>query len=168
MKTKKTASWAALAKRLSVSRRSLLNWRRHPGAPSTPDFAAWEEFVLENSLGIAPNKLSPARAKLLEENLRKKNRLLDLQIAAQENKLVSVEAINDFLHKVAFTQKTVFYAMLENDLPPRLAGKTAPEMSIIGRETADRLCEIFSTELDQWLSMLPPVKPKPAKPGTAG
>jgi hypothetical protein len=166
MKIKKTASWAALAKRLSISRRALFDWRKHPGAPSTPDLAEWEEYVEENSLGIAPNKLSPARAKLLEENLRKKNHLLDLEIAKQENRMIDAAAVNDFLHKVAFTQKTVFYSMLEGELPPRLVGKDQAEMSIIGRETADKLCDIFSTELDQWLSQLP--TPKTAKPGAAG
>ena len=166
MKTKKQTSWSELAERLKVNRRTLSRWKHLPGAPSTPDPEKWEEYVEENSLGIAPNKLSPARAKLLEENLRKKNHLLDLQIAEKENRMIDAAAVNDFLHKVAFTQKTVFYAMLEGELPPRLVGKDQAEMSVAGREMADRLCEIFSQELDQWISMLP--TPKPAKPGAAG
>jgi hypothetical protein len=166
MKQRKITSWVGLARHIGVGRRSLLDWRKRPGAPAEPDLAAWEEFIQDCGLGIASTRLSPEREKLLQENLRKKNHLLALQIAEKENRMVSTEAINEFLGRVATTQRAVFYGMLENDLPPRLAGKTAPEMSIIGRQTADKLCDIFSTELDQWLSMLPPVKP--AKPGAAG
>ena len=166
MKQHKITSWAALAKRLSVSRRSLLDWRRKPGAPPTPDVEAWEEFVEANSLGIASTRLSPEREKLMCQMLRAKTHGIELQNAERENRMIEVSAINEFLLHVGTLLKTVWYRELENDLPPRLAGKTAPEMSIIGRETADRLCDIFSTELDQWISMLPP--PKTAKPGTAG
>jgi hypothetical protein len=166
MKTKKQAGWGALARGLEVSRRSLLNWRRLPGAPETPDLKPWRTFVEENSLGIAPNRITPARARLMEENLSKRNHLLDLEIAKQENRMIEAAAVNEFLGRVGATQKTVFYAMLEGELPPRLVGKTQPEMTIIGRETADKLCDIFSTELDRWLSALP--KPKAVKPCTAG
>ena len=166
MRTKKRPNWGHLAQHLGVVPRTLSRWKHLPGCPATPDVEAWRKFVEENSLGIAPNKLSPARAKLLEENLRKKNHLLDLQIAEKENRMIDAAAVNDFLHKVAFTQKTVFYAMLEGELPPRLVGKDQAEMSVAGREMADRLCDIFSQELDQWISMLP--TPKPAKPGAAG
>jgi hypothetical protein len=152
MKTKpfKKLSWGALAERLGVSRRSLGNWRKLPGAPGTCQLAPWRKFVEENSLGIAPNKITPDRARLMEENLVKRNRLLGLEIAKQEGKLVRTADVDQMLLRIASLQKIVLYQKLEREMPVRTDGKDTGEKLLIGRSIADELCEIFSQEADRW------------------
>lgn len=156
MKTKKQKqSWGALAKGLRVSRRSLLDWRKLPGAPSTPSLAAWQTFVEENALGIAPNKLSPGRERLMQDNLDKRNHLLDLEIAEKEKRMVLVKEVDDFLFRTALLMKSILQTKLENELPPRLIGKSPAEMSIEGRAIVDEICTIFSSgEPETWNAKL--------------
>ncbi len=42
-------TWKALAAALDVSRESIRVWRRMPGAPETPDLAAWAPQGLPGS-----------------------------------------------------------------------------------------------------------------------
>jgi len=149
-KAEKEPGWGELAVQLKVARRVLFTWRRLPGAPETADLGIWKNFVEENSLGIAPNRVAPRRAELMEENLVKRNRLLDLEIAKQERSVIERAAVDALLLRVASMQKTILYQSLEREMPAKAAGRSAEEIAVLGRETADNLCEIFSREIEQW------------------
>lgn len=143
-------TWAKLAIRLGVSVPSLTNWRKMEGAPKTPALKAWEEFVDANSLGVSGNRVGRGREELLKENLVKKNRLLDLEISEKEKKSVDRAEVDALLLHVATMQKTVLYPALERELPPRAEGKSASEISMMGRAIADRVCEIFTSSIESW------------------
>lgn len=149
-KKKKQDSWANLAQRLHVSRVSLTAWRKMPGAPATPDFDLWKDFVAENSLGIAGNRIGGQRETHLAAAVEKRNRLLDLEIAEKEGRMADRNQVNEMLTRVATLQKTILYAKLERELPAKAVGRTADEIARLGREFADELADIFARGIEEW------------------
>ena len=154
MRTKKRPNWGHLAQHLGVVPRTLSRWKHLPGCPATPDVEAWRKFVEENSLGISPTKISPGRARLMEENLVKRNRLLDLEIAKQERRVIERAAVDELLLHVASLQKVVLAQKLEREMPVRTEGKSAAEKVLIGRAILDEICGIFSSRATQWREAL--------------
>lgn len=152
--SKKQPDWGHLADQLKVSRRTLFNWRRLPGAPEATNLAVWQKYVEENSLNISPTKISPGRARLMEENLVKRNRLLDLEISKQERRVIERATVDELLLHVASLQKVVLAQKLEREMPARTEGKSAAERVLIGRAILDEVCGIFSSRATQWREAL--------------
>ncbi len=143
-------TWPKLAIRLRVNRTTIWEWRKLEGAPQTANYKAWQEFIAQRELGLASNKTSRGREELLKENLVKKNRLLDLDIANKERKSVDRSEVDALLLHVATLQKTVLFPALENELPAKAEGKSAAEIRVLGREIGDRICDIFSSAIEAW------------------
>ena len=145
-------TWPKLAIRLRVSRTSIDNWRKLPDAPQVPDVERWKAFVEMNDLGRPGNRPAAGREELLQENLVKKNRLLDLEIGERERKSIDRTLVNALLLRLGSLQKTVLFQKLEKEMPAKAAAHGAPavEMAKLGRETADALCELFAQEMDRW------------------
>lgn len=143
-------TWSKLSNRLRVSAKTVDLWKRLPGAPAEPDYEQWKAFVKERGLGVVGNRVGKSRESLLTENLVKKNRLLDLEIANKERKSVDRGEVDSLLLHVAAMQKTVLFPALERELPPRAEGKTAAEIAILGREIGDRLCDVFTATIEAW------------------
>ena len=145
-------TWSKLAIKLGFSVQSLKNWRKREGAPQTPDLDAWETYIDVQQLGIAGNRTSDSREDLLKENLKKKNRLLDLQIAREERQSIDRTVVDQLFLRLASLQKTVLYQHLEKQMPAKAVGHGAAiePMQKLGREIADALCEIFNQEMDRW------------------
>ena len=154
MKPKKQVRWGGLAERLKVSRRSLSRWKRLPGCPPVPDFKAWQEFIETNALNVSPTKISPGRVLLLEQNLAKRNHLLDLEIAKQERRTIERATVDELLLHIASLQKVVLSQKLEREMPVRCEGKTAAERVLIGRAILDECCGIFSSRAATWREAL--------------
>ena len=74
-------AWSELARQLKVSRQALLAWRRLEGAPEGAELGAWQKFVAEKSLGVAPNRVTRGRDELLRAKTEREIKLLDLKIA---------------------------------------------------------------------------------------
>jgi hypothetical protein len=145
-------TWSLLAKQLQVSKQSIARWRGLPGAPTEPDAPVWRAFIAENGLGVAGNRLSKQRESLLASSVEKKNRLLDIEIAQKERKTIERADVNKLLLRVASQQRAVLYAALEREYPGKVVGRTAAEVSLRGRELADRVCEIMDREIETWQS----------------
>lgn len=146
-------AWKRLAAELEVSHNTLITWRKKTDAPQTTDVEQWRAYVIANGLGLGGNHKGREREALLAASVEKRNRLLDLEIAREERKSVDrAEAEALFLH-VASLQKTVLYAALERELPAKAEGRSASEIAVLGREMADRLCEIFAGPIDSWRSV---------------
>lgn len=145
-------TWGKLAIRLGVSVQSIKNWRKREGAPETPDLEAWQAFVDEHELGVVGNRVDKGREELLKENLIKKNRLLDLEIAVKEKRSIDRQLVDALLLRLGSLQKTVLFQRLEKEMPVKAAVHGAPvaAMQALGRETADAICEIFNQEMDKW------------------
>jgi len=126
------------------------DWRKLPGAPQNPDIEAWSTYVSDNDLGVVGNRVSQDREELLREKLTKENRLLDLKIAREEKTSVDRAEVDALLLHIATMQKTVLYPALERELPAKAEGHTAAEISLIGREIGDRLCAIFTSQIESW------------------
>lgn len=148
-------TWAKLAIRLQVSRTSINTWKKLPEAPQVPDYDKWKAFVELMELGHVGNRTTKGREDLLKENLTKKNRLLDLQIAREERTSVDRSVVDQLFLRLGSLQKTVLYQHLEKQMPAKAAGHGAAvePMQALGRETADALCEIFNQEMDKWANL---------------
>ena len=143
-------NWAKLALKLQVSRVSLTAWRKLPEAPEVPDLERWQAFIEVMELGISSNRMSKSREELIKEKLTKENRLLEIKIAEAEKKMVSRAAVDALLLHVSTLAKATMYPALERELPPKVAGRTAEEVSLIGREMADRICEQMQRDITAW------------------
>lgn len=121
-----------------------------PNAPQSPDLESWRAFIDAHELGIVGNRVSKDREQLLKEKLEKENKLLDLKIAREEGTSIDRTAVDALLLHVATMQKTVLYPALERELPAKAEGRTAAEISLIGREIGDRLCAVFSSQIETW------------------
>ena len=85
-----------------------------------------------------------------DDKAQKEIRLLDMKIAREERRTVERAEVNTLLLHVASQQKAVLFAALEREFPGKGVGRTASEISAQGRALADRLCEIFQREVEQW------------------
>jgi hypothetical protein len=151
-KKPRPAPWGELAQRLRVSRGAIANWKKLPGCPQTPDYAAWEAFVKANELGVVGNRTSAEREDLLKKKLRSDIRLNEIKIAKEERSVVDRAAVDQMLLRMGSLQKARLYQKLENEMPAKAVafGAQVEPMKRLGREIADALCEIFSQEMDQW------------------
>lgn len=143
-------TWAKLAIKLGVSVVALRQWRELPEAPEVPDVDRWKAFVEMSGLGVVGNRVGAGREELLKENLVKKNRLLDLEIAAKEKKVVDRAEVDALLLHISTLAKTTLYPALERELPPKAEGRTAAEISLLGRQLADRICDQMSRDIEVW------------------
>ena len=85
-----------------------------------------------------------------DDKTQKEIRLLDMKIAREERRTVERAEVNTLLLHVASQQKAVLFPALEREFPGKVVGRTASEISAQGRALADRLCEIFQREVEQW------------------
>ena len=143
-------TWGKLAIKLGVSTRTLQDWRKLGDAPDRPDLERWAAYIELMDLGSAGNRVSATREQLLKENLEKKNRLLDLQIAKEERTVVDREEVNSLFLHITTLAKTILYPAMERELPPRAEGRSATEISLIGREIADRICDQMARDMEGW------------------
>jgi hypothetical protein len=146
----KPENWGTLAKRLHVSRTAIHEWKKLDGAPTEPNFEAWKAFVAENGLGVAGNRVSSKREGLLSDAARLKNRLLELEVARKEGRTVERTDMDTLHHKVFTRQKAVLFAALESEYPGKAVGRTASELRVLGRQLAERICDIFAQDVEGW------------------
>ena len=85
-----------------------------------------------------------------DEKTQKEIRLLDMKIAEQERQSVKRSDVSKLLLHVSSKQKAVLFAALEREYPGKVVGRTASEISAHGRALADRLCDVFAREVEQW------------------
>lgn len=85
-----------------------------------------------------------------EEKTQKEVRLLELKIAKEERRTIERAEVNKLLLHVASQQRAVLFAALEREYPGKVVGRTASEISAHGRALADRLCDVFTREVDTW------------------
>ena len=142
------ATQRELAARLRISVQSLSGWSKLPGAPTDYNVAAWKAFVEENQLGLSGNRVSKSRETLLTEQVEKKNRLLDIDIAKKEGRLAPVESINEGAMRTASAQKQMLYQILVHELPPRTVGQDVATVRQLNQDTADRICELMRGQKD--------------------
>jgi hypothetical protein len=85
-----------------------------------------------------------------DQKTQKEVRLLDLKIAREERKVVDRAEVGALHMRIGTLMRGRLYAALEREYPGRVVGRTAAEISAIGRALADELMDIFSQEEEQW------------------
>lgn len=148
----KPITWSNLSQRLGVSVQTIKNWRdNYPGeCPGTPDFEEWKKFVSEKGLGVVGNRIGSEREKMLVEVLAEDLATKRLRRAKEEKRVIDREKMDDLHHRIFTRQKAVLYAALESEYPGKVAGRTAGEVRILGRQLADRITGIFSKDVEEW------------------
>ena len=144
------STWTELGKQLGVTRQTVYEWKKLPGAPTTPDVTQWKAFAAENQLGLVGNRVGKGRESLLEEKLVEEIKLLRIRNAKENRTVVDREAVDAMLLRVGSLMKPVLYHKLERELPPKAAGRAADEIAMLGREMADDICDIFRQGLEEW------------------
>ena len=143
-------AWSELARQLKVSRQALLAWRRLVGAPEVAELGAWQKFVAEKSLGVAPNRVTRGRDELLRAKTEREIKLLDLKIAKEEATSMDVDEVADLLLHLSSFAKTILYQRLSRELGARCAGKTPEELTHFGNDIADEICAQLSDAITKW------------------
>lgn len=141
----------ALARILGFHFQTIRKWRRNFG--DTPEkhkdgkkehVQSWRDFIALKGLGETVKVAPKERELLMRENLEKKNKLLDIDIAKAEGKVRTVAEVKALMLSIASKQNSILRQKLENEFPGKLKGLNATEIRAEGRKLADRLCDIFS------------------------
>jgi hypothetical protein len=142
-------TWIGLAAELGYSRTALDTWRTLPKSPRTPSLALWRRFIKNHGLGIGGNSMSAARAAQIEQMNERRLRLADLEIERRESKTVLRSDAEGLNREIARRQRLVLTAAL-SEYASLVVGRTAVEARMVGRDLADRVCDVFTRPLDQW------------------
>lgn len=143
-----------LAARLRISVQSLSGWSKLPGAPTDYNVETWKAFVEANQLGVGGNRVGVGREELLQEKLRGEIRLNQLKIEREEGKTILIDEVDARDLNLASLQKAYLYAVLGRELGARGAGKSAEELTVLGQQVADQICEVFNQGVEQWRKSL--------------
>jgi len=139
IKKTKADTQAELAGVLGVSRQSLINWRKIPGAPESLDEQEWRDFM--NQQGLigrtgASRDIGTLKVLIAEQELEKKQR--ENQVARQE--VVPIEEVTASASRATAIWQTSLKAKLETEAPTRLVGKDIAELRAEIRMISDELC----------------------------
>ena len=129
---------------------SLTKWRNLPGAPQKADLVAWQVFVEENGLGMLGRKPSKEREDELTKRVRNQNRLLEIEIAQKENKLVERDGVNALMFQICHFAKITMFQKLENELPAKAAGLLPEEIRMVARGIGDEICDLMRVGFGEW------------------
>ncbi len=119
-----------LAAALGVSRRSITNWRKLPGAPTpspngTHDVAAWRQFLHEKHLdGSSPGDEDGLKIRKLLAEVNER----EFRLEVKKGTYVEREAVRRSWLQRAGRATTLLRSKLEKELPPLLVGLDAPSI----------------------------------------
>lgn len=78
-------------------------------------------------------------------------RLLLLEEAQKLKKMVDRSDVDALLSSMGSLQKAVLYASLGNEYPGKCVGLTSAEIKVYGLQLADRICQVFQRNSDNWM-----------------
>lgn len=145
---KKNATWTQLSKDIGFATQTVRDWRKLPGSPKTPDADKWREFIEENQLGVAGNRVSRDREYWLTKKAEKDVALLEIKIRKEEGSAIGIEEHDDYVGRLGQSIRSSLLT-LEN-VVPRLAGKSQAEMRIEIRKEVDRFIAMFRKTMNEW------------------
>lgn len=137
-------SWNALADILGVSRRTVTNWRKLPGAPKTRDAEAWGAFVEERDLGA--ERSSATIKKYRAEKLALEIRILRIRAERESRELIPLAEAQGTLDRFVAKVHSLITQKLETEGPPRLVGKDISGIRAELRNLHDEIGEAINHE----------------------
>lgn len=100
----------------------------------------------------AKNRYRENVDRLKAAKLEREGQKLELELLRLEGQTLEASDVDTFLLHVATEMKLSLYQVLVKELPPRAAGRTDAELTVLGRETAEKLCAIFSGNHTRWMT----------------
>lgn len=139
-----TVAWSDLAGKLGVSRQSIYNWRKLPGAPTEPNLEQWTEWAASNK--SEHGDINEVKRLVELERLRKLKRENEIE----EGAIASVPEVASFLQKTAAAYDAMLTQKIDVELPPLIVGQPIAEVRKICERIHDEIREITNTGLQKW------------------
>lgn len=150
-----TSTIVDLAAALGVSRRSITNWRKMEGAPvpksnGNHDVIAWRRFIHEHHLdGSSPGDEEGLKIRKLLAEINER----EFRLAVRKGEYI----LNDLVREAWLSRcgrvVNLLRSKFEKEMPPQLAGLTAPDIQ-----------ELLSKAIDELLMELHEGKPESLTP----
>lgn len=147
--TQKKATWTQLSKDLGFHVNAFREWRKLPGSPSEPDASEWKQFITENDLGTAGNRVSKGREHWLVEKLKKDVKLQDIRIEKEQRTLVPIDEVSEFVASMGFACRQWAYE-IARELPRQIIGDNLAEAQAKSTTYADRMVSNLQGQVDGW------------------
>lgn len=134
-----------LAAALGVSRRSIANWRKMPGAPAakangTHDVLAWRQFLHDHHMdGTSPGEEEGLKIRKLLAEVNER----EFRLAVRKGEYIRKDEVREAWLGRCGRVVNLLRSKFEKELPPILAGKDAPGIQ-----------ELLSAAIDEVLAEL--------------
>lgn len=148
-------TWKELAAAHGIDPRTLRLHRKKPGAPKTPDPAAWAGYLKRTGLADAANVLTRLRVARLEE-VQERVQRLRRENSWGDGALVKRSEMDHRDKQIAQRQKMLLYSKLENELPGHCEGQDAVTIRRKLRDAADEICDAMQVMKDEFDFSGPP------------
>lgn len=137
-----------LAAALGVTRRTLANWRKMPGAPEAAangshSVAAWRDFVRANGLKGGAERSGAQTEALKARKLLAEVEERELRVAVRKGEYVRTEDVRRSWHTLVGKAISLMRAKFENELPPVLSGLDAQGIREENSKAIDEICRLL-------------------------
>jgi hypothetical protein len=150
----------AIAAALHISRTTLDAYLDKPGAPKEGpngwDFAKVSRWISKTAKNTATTaKSNPELAALKIRELQLKCDRLAHKLETEQGLYIAKADIGPALHNLALNMRSLFQRKAENEMAPRLAGRTELEITAEMKRLVDDVCEINEEGIREWLETPP-------------
>ena len=139
-----------LAAALGVTRRTINNWRKIPGAPEpasngSHNVSAWRDFVRANSLKGGEDSVGARTDALKARKLLAEVEERELRVAVKKGEYLPTEEVRRSWLVLVGKAISLMRAKFENELPPIMSGLDAQGIREEASRAIDEICSILHT-----------------------
>lgn len=139
-----------LAAALGVTRRTINNWRKIPGAPESAsngshNVSAWRDFVRANSLKGGEDSVGARTDALKARKLLAEVEERELRVAVKKGEYLPTEEVRRSWLVLVGKAIALMRAKFENELPPIMSGLDAQGIREEASRAIDEICSILHT-----------------------
>ena len=139
-----------LAAALGVTRRTINNWRKIPGAPEpasngSHNVSAWRDFVRANALKGGEDSVGARTDALKARKLLAEVEERELRVAVKKGEYLPTEEVRRSWLVLVGKAISLMRAKFENELPPIMSGLDAQGIREEASRAIDEICSILHT-----------------------
>ena len=139
-----------LAAALGVTRRTINNWRKIPGAPEpasngSHNVSAWRDFVRANSLKGGDDSVGARTDALKARKLLAEVEERELRVAVKKGEYLPTDEVRRSWLSLVGKAIALMRAKFENELPPIISGLDAQGIREEASRAIDEICQILHT-----------------------
>ena len=139
-----------LAAALGVTRRTINNWRKIPGAPEpasngSHNVSAWRDFVRANSLKGGDDSVGARTDALKARKLLAEVEERELRVAVKKGEYLPTDEVRRSWLSLVGKAIALMRAKFENELPPIMSGLDAQGIREEASRAIDEICQILHT-----------------------